>query len=173
MVTELEGNLDKLAPENRQQQMREKIKEIIPCNIRADDLLGSQTQFSQFDIIHTNLCLEVACESKDEFSHCVAKLGALLKPGGYLLVLTAKGGAWYTCAGAGSKLFQLKIEEEDIRRAIADSGEICVASIKLLYSSPPCFSVGLTLLDTYNIEPVKNPLSATRSFQFTIAQKTQ
>ena len=29
----------------------------------------------------------------------------------------------------------------------------------------------LTLVESYNIEPLQNPLSATKSFQFTIAQK--
>lgn len=129
MVTELEQNTGQDSPANREKELKGKITEVIPCNIREDDFLGSATRFSKFDIIHTNLCLEIACESKEEFNHCLNKLGSLLKPGGYLVVLTAKGGAWYTCAGAGSKLFQLKMEEADIIEAVRQSGEfVCKLS---------------------------------------------
>ena len=55
------------------------------------------------------------------------------------MVLTAKGGAWYTCAGAGSKLFQLKMYEEDIVKAVKDAG---------------IYGVGLTVLRGLKRTPV-------------------
>lgn len=123
VVTQLEGNTNKGSSERREHLLREKLKEVTSCNIRAKEFLDSGAQVKQFDIIHTNLCLETACESKAEFCHCITKLGDLLKPRGYLVCLTAKGGAWYTCAGGGDKLFQLKMEEEDILKAVTQSGE--------------------------------------------------
>lgn len=124
VVRDLEGESSEDAEEKREQELRDKITEITSCNIRAESFLDSQVK--QFDVIHTNLCLEIACESMEEFSKCLAKLGELLKPGGYFVMLTAKGGRWYTCAGAGDKLFQLKMEEKDILEAVKLSGG-CVA----------------------------------------------
>jgi hypothetical protein len=123
VLTVLEGNTAVGTLDSRQQELRGKIKEVIACNIRSDEFLDSKAQFSTFDVIHTNLCLEIASESKEEFNRCIHTLGTMLKPGGYLVCLTAKGGAWYTCAGAGGKLFQLKMEEEDIIEAFTESGE--------------------------------------------------
>lgn len=125
VVTELEKNTTEGAAAERELEMREKIREIIPCNIRSDNFIDSKSQTSNFDIIHTNLCLEIACETTDEFSLCVSELGKRLKSGGYLICLTAKGGAWYTCAGAGSKLFQLVMDEEKILKAFDGSGRWC------------------------------------------------
>jgi len=122
VVTELESKPDNGITAQRQELLRGKIKEVIPCNIRDNSILGERT-IEKFDIVQTNLCLEVACESKEEFTKCVGGLKTLLKPGGYLVFLTAKGGSWYTCAGSGCKLHQLKMEEEDILEAVKQSGK--------------------------------------------------
>ena len=124
----MEGNTAEGALETRQRDLRGKIKEVVSCNIRSDEFLSSEAQFTSFDVIHTNLCLEIASESKAEFNRCIRTLGTLLKPGGFLVCLTAKGGAWYTCAGAGDKFFQLNMTGEDILGAITESGEwqLCV-----------------------------------------------
>ena len=122
-MTELEGDTAEDAVKARTRELREKIREVISCNIRSNEFLDANAQCTSFDIIHTNLCLEIACETKAEFNKCISTLGTLLKPGGYLVCLTAKGGAWYTCAGAGNKLFQLKMEKEDIAQAFKESGE--------------------------------------------------
>ena len=123
VVSVLEGNTDEKASAIREQLLQGKILDIVKCNIRSDELLDGKSQFTEFDIIHTNLCLEIACKTKEEFDSCIASLGKLLRPGGYLVCLTAKGGAWYTCAGSGKKLFQLKMEEEDVIGAFKKSGK--------------------------------------------------
>ena len=109
--------------------MREKIKEIIPCNLKLEDVLSSGSKFDKFDIIQTNLCLEIVCESIEEFKHTLCKLEKLLKPGGYLLCLTAKGGRWYTCDGAGKMYHQLNLEEAEIQTAFRESGSSCMLQV--------------------------------------------
>ena len=121
-MTELESKPDNGVTTQRQELLRDKIKEVIPCNIRDSNILGER-MIEKFDVIHTNLCLEVACESKEEFAKCVDGLKAMLKPGGYLVFLTAKGGSWYTCAGSGCMLHQLKMEEDDILECVKQSGK--------------------------------------------------
>ena len=119
----MEGDTAEGALEKREEVLRQKITEIIPCNLRNSGSIVPETKFSSFDIVQTNLCLEIACDSVDEFKKTVCKLGKLLKPGGYLLCLTAKGGAWYTCAGGGDKMHQLKMAEEDILTAFKEASE--------------------------------------------------
>ena len=122
MVTELEKNCSNGVTEKREDELRQKIREIIPCNIRNENVIES-TRFVPFDIIQSNLCLEIACESKDEFTKCLRSLKGLLRSGGYVVTLTAKGGSWYTCAGAGQKLHQLKMEEGDLIQAFKEAGQ--------------------------------------------------
>ena len=129
VVRDLEGDLAESTEQRREHELREKIADVTPCNIRAESFLDSKTEVSQFDVVHTNLCLEIACETQEEFCKCLGKLGDLLKPGGYFVMLTAKGGRWYTCAGAGDKLFQLKLEEADIVEAVKMSGMYAPASL--------------------------------------------
>ncbi len=127
-MEELEKNPAADLTVQRQELLRGKLKEVIPCNIRDKTILGDR-EIKLYDIIQTNLCLEIASESKEEFSRCIANLKDFLKPGGYLVCLTAKGGSWYTCAGSGCKFHQLKMEEEDILWTIRKSGEVQSAQL--------------------------------------------
>ncbi len=142
VVRDLEGDTAEDAEQRREQELREKITDITSCNIRAESFLDAKTETSKFDVVHTNLCLEIACESYEEFCKCLGKLGDLLKPGGYFVMLTAKGGAWYTCAGAGSKLFQLKLEEEDILKAVELSGMCRAGACRMAPPNPATLWTG-------------------------------
>ena len=122
VIEELEKNDGQGAVESREKEMRQKIDEVIPCNIREETILES-TKFVPFDIIQTNLCFEAVCETMEEFGQNLRKLKDLLKPGGYVLCLTSRGGSWYTCAGGGTKFHMLKIDEKDLIQAFKDSGE--------------------------------------------------
>ena len=126
VITDLEKNADSsITTGERQEQLREKMQEVISCNIRDDQILD-ENKIGLFDVIHTNLCLEIASESREEFAKSLAGLKKVLKPGGYVVCLTAKGGSWYTCAGSGCKLHQLKMEEKDIIWAFREAGTYCM-----------------------------------------------
>ena len=90
------------------------------CDVKSEEMLGSYQK--QFDVVHTNLCLEIVCETPSDFTMALSNLRKLVKPGGYLLCLTAKEGSWYTCAGNGTKLHQLFLNESEILSAFDKAG---------------------------------------------------
>ena len=121
VVSNLEGNRDPLAVEQRTTELRNKIDEIVPCDVKSEDMLGPYQK--PFDVVHTNLCLEIVCETATDFTEALSNLKKLVKPEGYLLSLTAKEGSWYTCAGQGTKLHQLFLSESEILKAFKDAGK--------------------------------------------------
>ena len=97
-MTELEGNDDPKAVEKRQDEVRRKIKDIIPCDLREDDvLLGAAT--GPFDIISTTLCIESVSQSLEEYRANLKKMYDLLKPGGFLLSFLDEECSGYSVGG--------------------------------------------------------------------------
>ena len=107
--------------DQRTRELRNKIEEIVLCDVKAEDMLGPYQK--PFDVVHTNLCLEIVCETPTNFINALSNLRKLVKPGGYLLCLTAKEGSWYTCAGFGTKLHQLFLNESEILKAFGSAGK--------------------------------------------------
>ena len=121
VVSTLEGNKDPGAVDQRTTELRNKIVEILPCDVKATEMLGPHQGL--FDVVHTNLCLEIVCETAVDFTDALSNLKKMVKPGGYLLCLTAKEGSWYTCAGGGTRLHQLFLNESEILKAFRDAGK--------------------------------------------------
>ena len=73
---------------------------ITSCDIQQEHPIGigspSETPFS---IISTNLCLESACSTYDEYKAAVKKLGSLLQRGGYLVIFGVERETFYRAAG--------------------------------------------------------------------------
>ena len=107
--------------DQRTTELRNKIEEIVLCDVMSEDMLGPYQKL--FDIVHTNLCLEAVCETAADFIDALSNLRKLVRPGGYLLCLTAKEGSWYTFAGFGTKLHQLFLNESEILKAFDDAGK--------------------------------------------------
>ncbi len=123
IVRTLEGNQDPNAVDLRVQELRRKLQNIIFCDAHSEKPLGEMQQ--KFDVIHTNLCLEIVCEDKDAFYAVFSKFHQYLKPRGYLLCLAALEGSWYLCwNGGGQKWHQLYLQSEDLDTAMARSGEV-------------------------------------------------
>ena len=96
VLVNLEGNNDPNAPSQREDELRSKLRQIIRCDARAEQVLGDATIPHSFDIISCNLCLESVCQNVHEYVDCLKKLRKLLKPNGFLVGISAIGAAWYT-----------------------------------------------------------------------------
>jgi hypothetical protein len=150
VVETLEGNMASNAASRREQDIRSKLQEIVYCDVRAQKPLYPIEK--KFDVIHTNLCLEIVCETKEEFCEAFGKFRQYLKPKGYLLCVAALGGSWYLCWNRGStKWHQLCLSYEDLDHAMSSSG--------------------FTIIHTRTIHPViENDMSATKRWQFIVAR---
>lgn len=142
VVHTLEGNEDPSAADVREQDIRSKIQSISFCDIRQDKPLGNIEK--KFDVIHTNLCLEIVCEDKEAFYGAFGKFHQYLKPRGYLLCLAALEGSWYLCWNGGDKKWhQLYLHSEDLDTAFERSGKL-----QCLNCSLPTYRISLKYTHT-------------------------
>ena len=132
VVSNLEGNSNPGAVDQRTTELRNKIEEIVLCDVKSEDMLSPYQK--PFNIVHTNLCLEIVCETAADFIDALSNLRKLVRPGGYLLCLTAKEGSWYTCAGFGTKLHQLFLNESEILKAFTDAGKCEVECVHVVHT---------------------------------------
>ena len=124
-VVNLEGDTTEGAVERREKIMREKIKEIIPCDASRLDSSFFDGEYAtrQYDIVHTNTVFESVLESHEAFQRGVAKLASHVKPGGYLQLMMAVGCDWYTFPGIDKQFYVLNLNPDDGIKAIEKAGE--------------------------------------------------
>ena len=85
VVQKLEGKGEREARE-REERLREVVKEVAYCNIHEDPPIRT-TCPGPYDVVSESLCLGDACHTLEDFTNGIAKLAALLKPGGTLMSL--------------------------------------------------------------------------------------
>ncbi|XP_077985206.1 indolethylamine N-methyltransferase-like [Glandiceps talaboti] len=78
-VCNLEGHSD---IEEREQKMRETIKDVIYCDVHQSNPIGNGYHDNPFDCVITLCCLECACTTHDEYIRCLKNVTSLLKSGG-------------------------------------------------------------------------------------------
>ena len=117
----LEDNSDPNAVNLREQEIRDKIHQLAPCDARADKPLGDNIQ-EEFDIIHTNLCLEAVCDDKETFYRYLKNVCQYLKPKGCMLIVTACECHSYQCWKGEENLHALYLESEDLDMACKTAG---------------------------------------------------
>lgn len=111
-MRDLEGDTAEGAVERREKEMREKVKEIIPCDAsNVDAFFEGEYQNCQYDIVQSSRCFEAVVSSCEAYQQGIVKLASYVKPGGYLQIITAVGAEWYSCAGVDYNLYSLKVEK--------------------------------------------------------------
>ena len=88
VVQKLEGQGEKEARE-REERLREVVKDVAYCGIEEDPPIKTACR-GPYDVVINNMCLGAACHTKEDFVKGVAKLAALLKPGGMLLSMSSE-----------------------------------------------------------------------------------
>ena len=90
VVQTLEGGSEEEAVQ-RQNMLREKIKAVLPCDLREEvfipDAYGNK---GSYDIIMSFLCLENCCDDLASYERGFEKLASLVKKGGYLLLCSTR-----------------------------------------------------------------------------------
>ena len=92
----------------REEMLRSSIKAVIPCDVTKDMPLPTE-YMKQYDVVLSILCLECACQTRDDYVPVLKRLAHLLKPDGKLFLYHAErvnidssepaqypvGGQWY------------------------------------------------------------------------------
>ncbi|MDD9950068.1 MAG: SET domain-containing protein-lysine N-methyltransferase [Zetaproteobacteria bacterium] len=73
----------------REEQLRQRIRDLLPCNIRQANPLSPLQR--QYDVVTMHYCSEAAAESRQEWSEVVRNGANLLKPGGLFLLSVCTG----------------------------------------------------------------------------------
>ena len=121
VVQELEGKT-KEEVTTRQEELRQVIKAVIPCDIRKDTPI-EPAYHGPYDVVFTCQCLECACASLEEFSGAVFKLAKLVKPGGKLVIVTMEGeGDTFFYMVGDEKFFGISIREENVTALVQQAG---------------------------------------------------
>ena len=88
VVQKLEGQGEKEARE-REERLREIVKDVAYCDIKEDPPIRTTCQ-GPYDVVTDPGCLVSACLTMEEYRKGVAKLAAMLKPGGTLISLACE-----------------------------------------------------------------------------------
>jgi SAM-dependent methyltransferase len=106
------------AVRNREALVRRRVTQVVACDATRSKPLGDWPH--QYDLLVTNLCLEAAATTRDEWLNCVAHVASLLKPGGRLLMSAVRNCEAYP---VGEHLFPVvSIDEDDLVMALSQAG---------------------------------------------------
>lgn len=85
VVRDLEGANDVEAVKNREEELKRKIKSVVPCDVTRTPIvdLESVDVGKPFDFVSTGLYLEACVTSERQYKSCLAKICKFLKPNGY------------------------------------------------------------------------------------------
>ena len=116
VVRDLEGDSSAQAVLDRTQDLKQKIKSVVPCDVTKDPIvrLESADVGKAFDVVSTSLCIEVAVSSEQEYKSAVAKLCKFIKPNGYLCMFGVLKETFYCVGNVKFRSFpltQVLIEE--------------------------------------------------------------
>ena len=104
--------------QKREELLRKRIANVIPCDIFCDNPLLVKQE--PFELVFTSLCLEAACTTFAEYKQAVKKLVGLLKPGGFLLMLIVERETFYMVGE--KKWFCLYLTLEQVKEALTEAG---------------------------------------------------
>ena len=118
VVNDLEHTAGDDAWREREELLRKRITDIVPCDALNDKpLLRTQ---EPFEIISTSNTLEAACTSYVEYKTAIKRLVGLLKPGGFFLMLIPERITFYVL---GNKKWPcLHVTLEQVKEALAEAG---------------------------------------------------
>ena len=138
----------------REELLRKRITNIIPCDIFSDNPLLVKQE--PFEIVSTSLCLEAACTTYAEYKEGVKKLVGLLKPGGFLLMFIVERETFYM---VGEKKWPcLYLTLEQVKEALVEAGTAILVAER----------------DPATMEQIQNPVvSDYKAVLFVAAQKVE
>ncbi|XP_074704748.1 nicotinamide N-methyltransferase [Strix aluco] len=116
-VCELEGDREKWA--EKEENVRKKVRQVLKCDVtRANPT--EPVSLPPADCLLSTLCLEGACKDLATFRSALRNLGALVKPGGHLVLLTVLRETYYAFS---NQVFScLYLERSDVEEAVGAAG---------------------------------------------------
>ncbi|KAL3871283.1 hypothetical protein ACJMK2_039290 [Sinanodonta woodiana] len=123
-----------MSMEERQDLLREKVRNIVFCDITQPNPTASTVVDGvTFDAITCSNCLEVASFTLDDYAQSVRNICTLLKPGGYFVLEGCLEISFYRL---GDQLYECyPIKENDLQDIVQKAG-LEIISMKVLNYTP-------------------------------------
>ncbi|NXN69612.1 NNMT methyltransferase, partial [Himantopus himantopus] len=116
-VCELEGDREKWA--EKQEKVRKKLRQVLKCDVTKANPTDP-VSLPPADCIVSTLCLEAACKDLDTFRSALKHIGALVKPGGHLVMVTVLRETYYAF---NKQVFScLRLEKNMVEEAVEGAG---------------------------------------------------
>ena len=151
VVNEMEGK-NEGEVRRRETMVREKVKAVVPCDINKDPPIP-QEYMCQYDIVQSFLCLNSACQTKEECLASITRMASLIKTGGKIILYLAEVERESFYMVGSERFFCLPISKDSVVKGIKDAG---------------FFDVKLTILSR---EEVHKPVPNLTCFYFVSASK--
>ncbi|OWF34651.1 nicotinamide N-methyltransferase-like [Mizuhopecten yessoensis] len=117
-VISLEGC--KMTAEERGNQVREKVRGILPIDVTSETPLGSAYDGGKFDVIISSYCIEAAVLDVTGYRRCIEHVSSLLNKGGVLINIGDLEGEY---SQVGAYKFQgVSINKQEVQSAMAQAG---------------------------------------------------
>lgn len=149
VVQNLEGKSEREA-QSREDKLRSTIKAIVACDALQEQIIQLGYE-GPYDVIMTCLCLEAACGTEEEYKSTVAKLSALLNPGGQLVIYRTEGEKTFDLhldSSLSEKFQVLDVSEEMMKTFLTEAGlkDISIEKLSLNPADLPSGSTETGLL---------------------------
>ncbi|NXV14945.1 NNMT methyltransferase, partial [Cepphus grylle] len=116
-VCELEGDREKWA--EKEEKLRKKVRQVLKCDVTKANPT-EPVSLPPADCIVSTLCLEAACKDFATFRSALRNIGALVKPGGHLVMVTVLRETYYAF---NNQVFScLRLEKDVVEEAVEGAG---------------------------------------------------
>ena len=119
VVNTLEGKHSPHAVVEREELLRSIIKDSFTCDVKQSPMVLPGLSKTP-DIICTNFCLEFAIPSNERYTGVLKEVFTMLKPNGFLVMLSNLECTWY--AVGGTKFLCVCLTKQDIENALREVG---------------------------------------------------
>ncbi|XP_064327096.1 nicotinamide N-methyltransferase [Phalacrocorax carbo] len=116
-VCELEGDREKWA--EKEEKLRKKVRRVLKCDVTKANPTAP-VSLPPADCVLSTLCLEAACKDLATFRSALRNIGALVKPGGHLVMVTVLRETYYAF---NEQVFScLYLERNAVEEAVEGAG---------------------------------------------------
>jgi nicotinamide N-methyltransferase len=120
------------AVQQREAATRAAIDRIIACDAHADPPVDAA--YATYDAVISSLCLEAAARDAETWRACLARVAALARPGGHIILCTSLRSSMYP---VGEWMFDVLWVDGEMMRAGLDAAGCDVLSMEELPPSQP------------------------------------
>ena len=109
---------EEISAESREEEIRRKVTNIIPCNLKMEDIIDPQyVPENGFDVVISIGVLNVAASTMEEFNWMFKNIHSIMKSGGIFIGYVSGRATWYSLnpgSISSSKYPLVYVTEDDL-----------------------------------------------------------